>query len=193
MAGNKGRRPYRAITSGKSCSNVSIRCISKSRRAARKNPDTPHRIAKDTRFLAVDARKVSGRIVPSAARKSALSRAPPSRREGGSPKSWPIRDEMRETARNVDNGASGGKAPDNTIGRRGGTPTRRPMIAQAFHPPTSAGRTFALSSRSAAVAGSSIPSCRPSRMAFSRMTAAISQILRSAPGPNLLRKERATA
>ena len=58
---------------------------------------------------------------------------------------------------------------------------------------TGAVRTFARSSRSAAATGSSIPSFRPNRMASSRMRAAISQIFRSAPGPNLFRKERATA
>src|SRR5262245_4874780 len=58
---------------------------------------------------------------------------------------------------------------------------------------TGAVRTFARSSRSAAATGSSIPSFRPNRMASSRMSAAISQIFRSAPGPNLFRKERAAA
>ena len=58
---------------------------------------------------------------------------------------------------------------------------------------TGAVRTFARSSRSAAATGSSIPSFRPNRMASSRMRAAISQIFRSAPGPNLFRKERAAA
>ena len=58
---------------------------------------------------------------------------------------------------------------------------------------TGAVRTFARSSRSAASVGSSIPSFRPNRMASSRMRAAISQIFRSAPGPNLFRKERAAA
>ena len=58
---------------------------------------------------------------------------------------------------------------------------------------TGAVRTSARSSRSAAATGSSIPSFRPNRMAFSRMRAAISQIFRSAPGPNLFRKERAAA
>src|SRR3954471_14350457 len=61
------------------------------------------------------------------------------------------------------------------------------------YPQTGAVRTFAVSSRSAAATGSSIPSFRPNRMASSRMRAAISQIFRSAPGPNLVRKERATA
>ena len=58
---------------------------------------------------------------------------------------------------------------------------------------TGAVRTFARSSRSAAATGSSIPSFRPNRMASSRIRAAISQIFRSAPGPNLFRKERAAA
>src|SRR4029077_16814358 len=58
---------------------------------------------------------------------------------------------------------------------------------------TGAVTTFARSSRSAAATGSSIPSFRPNRMASSRMRAAIFQIFRSAPGPNVFRKERAAA
>ncbi len=54
-------------------------------------------------------------------------------------------------------------------------------------------RAFARSSRSTAAMGSSIPSCRPSRMASSRMLMAICQIFRSASGPSLFRNERAAA
>src|SRR3954471_11753050 len=63
-----------------------------------------------------------------------------------------------------------------------------PMTSRMSHRQTGAVRTFALSSRSAAATRSSIPSFRPTRMASSRMRAAISQIFRSAPGPNLFRK-----
>ena len=79
-------------------------------------------------------------------------------------------------------------------------PRGEPRLAPNRHAPmtrrmsqTGAVRTFARSSRSAAATGSSIPSFRPNRMASSRMRAAISQIFRSAPGPNLFRKERAAA
>src|SRR3954467_14508919 len=78
------------------------------------------------------------------------------------------------------------------LGRRGPAVNRHAPMTRRMSQ-TGAVRTFARSSRSAAARRSSIPSFRPNRMASSRMRAAIFQIFRSAPGPNLFRKERAAA